>query len=187
MLNEFEVIGFDNQKKTALLKIDKSKKGDIDERIQKLLDKINKQKNYFTTSSCSGRIVLLRKGERKYQSEWLYVSHELADFEKAWKKLSSAKGNICLKMESMILHVCCRTLEDANKLLVNARNIYGYAGIISLNKLIVEIVGSDLLEVPVLIEDKLIIKEESFKMLIKEANQKMKKNWERLEKFRELI
>ncbi|MBW2966012.1 hypothetical protein KY342_02835, partial [Candidatus Woesearchaeota archaeon] len=50
---------FENQKKTFLKKIDKSKKGGIDKEIIPLVNKINNSRNYYTTSSCSGRIVLL--------------------------------------------------------------------------------------------------------------------------------
>ena len=68
---------FESNKKTILSKIDKSKKGEIDKPIKKLIILINKSKNYYTTSSCSGRIVLLAKksGEKK-GSKWLFSSHK---------------------------------------------------------------------------------------------------------------
>ena len=90
-MKDFEVINFDNMKKNALTKMDKSKKGDIDKRIKKVLDRINKTKNYFTTSSCSGRIVLFKKGERKDKCEWLYVTHDLADKKKSLGNTSKSQ------------------------------------------------------------------------------------------------
>ncbi|MBU4242426.1 MAG: hypothetical protein KKF52_04295, partial [Nanoarchaeota archaeon] len=44
--------------------MDKSPQGHIDEDIKPLLEKINKHKEYETTSSCSGRIVLLENQKK---------------------------------------------------------------------------------------------------------------------------
>ena len=77
--------------------MDKSKKGEIDKPILNLINKINKSKNYYTTSSCSGRIVLLAKklGE-KQGAKWLFCSHERVSFKeikKALQKLSTLNVN----------------------------------------------------------------------------------------------
>ena len=52
---------FEKQKKDVLSKIDKSKKGSVDEGIKAVLDILNSKPAYFTTSSCSGRIVIIEK------------------------------------------------------------------------------------------------------------------------------
>ena len=52
--------GFSKLKEHSLSKIDKSKKNSIDKNIKSLINIINKSDDYYTTSSCSGRIVLLR-------------------------------------------------------------------------------------------------------------------------------
>ena len=70
-------MNFDNNKKTFLAKIDRSRKGSIDQEIISLVKLINSKKNYYTTSSCSGRIVLIKKrSEKKQDAEWLFVSHK---------------------------------------------------------------------------------------------------------------
>jgi len=129
----------------------------------------------------------LQKGKRKDECSWLYVTHELADEKWMWKTLSEAKGDVSLRMESMILHVCCRALEASERLLMIARKIYKRAGIMSLKKISVEIMGSDFLEVPVVVKDKLAVDEAYFKLLVSEANKKLKSNWEKLKKFEEKI
>lgn len=187
MLEKLEVVGFENIKKSALSKLDKSKKGSIDKRILKVLDKINAKENYFTNSSCSGRIVLLKQGKRKDKCEWVYVSHDLADKEEMWEKLMKSKGNICLRVESMILHISCRALDDADKLLKLSRKIYKRAGIMSIKKLSIEIMGSDFLEVPLMIDNKLIVEKEYFDKIVKEANKKIKTNWKKTKEFEKLI
>jgi tRNA wybutosine-synthesizing protein 3 len=50
---------FDAQKTTCLSAVDLSRKGSIDAPILDLVAFINNQSNYFTTSSCSGRIIVV--------------------------------------------------------------------------------------------------------------------------------
>lgn len=47
------------QKSAALSGQDFSRKGSVDEPIRELVELINSQDQYFTTSSCSGRIIVL--------------------------------------------------------------------------------------------------------------------------------
>ena len=47
---------FEKQKIACLSQVDMSKKGSIDDQIVDLIKYINAKENYFTTSSCSGRI-----------------------------------------------------------------------------------------------------------------------------------
>ena len=68
---------FEKEKKDFLIKKDKSKKGIIDKEIKSLIDFINSLDNYYTTSSCSGRIMLLiKKSDKKQDSSWLFSSHQ---------------------------------------------------------------------------------------------------------------
>ncbi|MEK6845980.1 MAG: hypothetical protein AABY26_04420, partial [Nanoarchaeota archaeon] len=106
---------FLNNKKTFLAKLDKSKKGEVDEKIIPLLNIINSKEDYYTTSSCSGRVYLWRGSEKKNEMEWLNVSHELID--ENFFELKNYDGLIWMRLEDMILHVCCTDLESANKLL----------------------------------------------------------------------
>lgn len=50
---------FRQWKKQSLNKLDHSKKGTVDEDIQHVVSLLNSREEYFTTSSCSGRIVLI--------------------------------------------------------------------------------------------------------------------------------
>ncbi len=56
---------FQQRKKDILSKRDKSYKGNWDKHIKNLCDKINLSRNYCTTSSCSGRVVLMIDQEKK--------------------------------------------------------------------------------------------------------------------------
>ena len=68
-------MGFDNEKKNTLSKLDKSTKGSIDEPILPVLDLINDMEDYYTTSSCSGRIMIFEPSGQRHV-DWLHVTHE---------------------------------------------------------------------------------------------------------------
>jgi tRNA wybutosine-synthesizing protein 3 len=189
MTENFEITTFENMKKNTLTKTDKSKKGFIDEKIKKLIEKINENKNYFTTSSCSGRIVLISKGKKKNECEWLYSTHELADKDELWNLLQNIKTNseVFFKMESFILHVSCKTLTDAEKFLLIARKLFKRAGIISLKKLSIEIIGSYSIETLIIKDKKILISKEYLDNLTDDANEKLKLNWEKMEEFKKMI
>ena len=67
---------FNQRKKDILLKSDKSSIGGWDEKIVELCEKINKLDNYYTTSSCAGRAVVMEDVEKKGPGLFLYVSHD---------------------------------------------------------------------------------------------------------------
>lgn len=52
----FKMAAFEKQKVACLSQVDLSKKGSIDDQIKDLVQYINAKENFFTTSSCSGRI-----------------------------------------------------------------------------------------------------------------------------------
>ena len=56
MVFVFKMAAFNKQKESCLSQADLSKKGSIDDQIIDLVQYINAHENFFTTSSCSGRI-----------------------------------------------------------------------------------------------------------------------------------
>ena len=52
---------FDRQKLKVMESSDLSRKGNVDKDISDLLEKMNSHKDYFSLSSCSGRIVIFRQ------------------------------------------------------------------------------------------------------------------------------
>jgi len=182
---------FNNQKKTFLAKLDKSKKGAIDKPIKNLINKINKSKNYYTTSSCSGRIVLLaKKSEKKQETEWLFTSHKktsLKEIKKALKEIP--KQNVYFRFEPLILHIAANTIENAQKLVNSARDVgFKRTGIQSTkNKIIIEIASTEILETIIAKNRKLLINDDYLKVLIQEANKKLQQNKNKIKKFQTKI
>lgn len=174
-------MNFEKQKHAVLSKIDKSKKGSIDDRILDLIQIINSKDNYYTTSSCSGRIVVIRFGKRKNDCEWLFMSHDKAKDI----KLRNLDGEVFFRMEGAILHVCCKTLDDAKAFLDASRNAgFKVGGIISLKpKIMAELRSVDFIDTIIAKNGKMVIEESYLKVLLSEANQKLERNWKRIGKL----
>lgn len=180
---------FDQRKKDILSKKDKSSKGDWDERIIPLCDKLNSMDNYYSTSSCSGRIIVMGNDEKKGPGLFKFVSHDLVDFGDFWKEIQKLKGNLKFKQDSVILHVACRELEDAKQLLEKGLKAgFKKSGIISLGRnIIVELNLSEKLEFPLIEGGKLLVGEDFLRRVIDKANYNLKKGWKRIEKLEKLI
>jgi tRNA wybutosine-synthesizing protein 3 len=174
----------------ALNKEDKSKKGYVDKEIKPLLDLINRKKNYYTTSSCSGRIMVMRKdSDKKNEAEWLFVSHEQAKFAEVKKSLENPKGDIWFKSEPIILHICARDLDSAQQIVDIARYVgLKKSGIMASRKrIIVELVGTDLMAAPVTKAGVLVVSDDYLRILVEEANKKMDRNHSRMKAFSEAV
>jgi len=161
--------------------MDKSKQGFVDEDIQDLINLINSLKGYKTTSSCSGRIVLLKVkeiGDKKCKSSWLFKSHEKAGFKDVFNALPKNE-KIWFLQEPFILHVKCKDLEKANNLLKIAREVgLKHSGINSLNNFQIEIRGNERIETVLFNND-----ERYIKLLVEEANKKLKRTKEKIKRF----
>lgn len=182
-------MSFEEEKQNVLSRVDKSKKGSIDEDVKDLVNLINSKDNYYTTSSCSGRIMLMcRKSTKKKDASWLFCSHSKIDYEDIKKSLSNLpEEKVWFKQEPAILHVCCRTIDDAHVLVDKARFCgFKRTGIQSARKKInVEIGSSEIINAIIAQDGKLLITEEYLKVLIKEANKKMEKNKEKVDRLYE--
>jgi len=93
-----------------------SNKGSIDNKIQKLCAAINESPDFVTSSSCAGRILLVKSFEKKNKQPkaWIWVTHDLATKEEVSRALKEYKGkeSLIFKQKSAILHIYCRSLEN---------------------------------------------------------------------------
>lgn len=169
---------FEKEKKQFLSKPDKSSKGSMDKEIKPLLGLINKRKEYCTTSSCSGRIVLLRDSKKKIEKAFVFASHDKVAFSQMKKSLAgipNTKETIYLKHEPAIMHVACRSFEDAMKPLTMARNCgWKRSGMISRSN-VIELISTEQLAAPVAICGKAVIDDAYLKILVREANSKLER------------
>ncbi len=184
---------FDDNKKKALdkKKADKSKKGHIDSQIKPLVDMINSLPDFYTTSSCAGRTVFLERiSKKKYDSNWLFISHEPINFEDINKSLKITKNKIWFKAEPPIVHLCARTVDAAQKFLAIAKQAgFKRSGIISINdsRIVIELIGSVRVDTLIAEEGRLLITKDYLSVLVREANTAMEINRRSLRKMKELI
>ncbi|MFH1327147.1 MAG: tRNA wybutosine-synthesizing 3 family protein [archaeon] len=176
---------FNTRKKDILLKLDKSSKGDWDKKIAPLCNKINKMKNYYTTSSCAGRVVVLVDKEKKEPGSFLFVSHDLLNYKKLKNALNKVNYSklVKFKQEPCILHVACRTFKDAEVLLKKAQ-LAGWkrSGIIShKNKFVCELLSTEKLEFPLMNKGKILVDDDFLELVVKKSNENLKKSWEKIE------
>ena len=113
---------FMNSKQMTLAHTDRSKKGSIDAPISSLIERINASPYFYTTSSCSGRIIVFsEKGGDKHSCRWIFTSHKTCIPEQVLDEIrtgiSPEDRSITLKFEPLILHVCCASVECAKTLM----------------------------------------------------------------------
>jgi len=183
---------FEKEKEGCLSKIDKSKKGSIDKKIKKLINLINSLNDYYTTSSCSGRILLIKrpKSGKKCDVDFLFESHNKISFENIKVCLKNIpKQDLWFRQESMILHVSCRTIDDAQKILdLSSLTGFKHSGIITTRKkIVVEIIGSEQFDTIIAKHGNLFVGDKYLTLLIDEANSKLKINSRKIKKFYKLV
>ena len=150
---------------------------------------VSKTKNYFTSSCCSGRILLLGlkgKKQNKKDSYFHFKSHEKVNFEDVWKALhENTVGELWFKAEPFILHIGTKNLVHAEKIL-NAMKNAGIkrGGIIVAKpgKFLIELMGTQGITLPVKKEKKILVSKEFFDLLVTCANKKLDKNLKQLKR-----
>jgi len=210
---------FLQRKKGILSKLDKSAKKSWDEKIIGLCNKINKKENYYTTSSCSGRILLMFDSEKKEKGLFIWVKHDLVDLKELKEVLDEIKSHsqahekgdkkqlnknpglinfklipqrgqiIKFKQEPCILHVSCKSLDDAKGLLDKAK-LAGWkkSGIIASGKrFICELNSTEKLEFPIFRDGKGLVDDFFLKLVIKKSNRNLKKGWTKIKRLRKIV
>ncbi len=199
---------FQQRKKDVLAKQDKSSIGFWDKRISKLCEKINSFEEYYTTSSCSGRVVLMIDQEKKGPGLFEFVSHDVVGFEELWKEIKklslkdkvkfkqnqNRKFFICpnlsykFKQEPPIIHVACKDLKNAEIILKIGRKAgWKKSGILSLGKnIIVELNCSWRLEFP-LIKGGRLLGGGFVKEVVNKVNWNLRRGWRAISRLEEEI
>jgi len=176
-------------KKSALAKLQKAQKEKkVDEGVLPILFIINESDDYYTTSSCYGRIVLLEipnigdKKAAKFLGKW----HRIIDVDELFVAARKAKrGLIWLLSQSPIIHVTTKTNELADRLLKTAIACgFKNSGIKSLgNKIVVEICSTERLDAPVGKDGVLFCNKQHLELLTDISNEILKKSTQKLKKF----
>ena len=147
-------------------KVDKSAKASWDERTFNICERLNFLEDYYTTSSCSGKCVMIEEGVGKNGDYYLWTSHslitfnELNDVIKALtvdsklltvdreqltvnggvkeKMIRESRGGLIkFKCDPPAIFVCCRDVDVAKRLLLLVKDCgFKQSGIVITNKII---------------------------------------------------
>ena len=173
---------FEEQKEKAMEGLRKALAEDkVDRDIIPLLEKINSLDNYFTTSSCSGRISVMEMPHfgDKLNSVWLGKWHREVTVEEVLEAIEKHKtGQLWFLVRSPILHVAARTMEDAVRLLNLSIGLgFKYSSIksVSHKKLLVEIRSTERMDVPLGENGELWVSEEYIERIVDLANAQVRR------------
>ncbi len=188
---------FDGHKEKSLNTLKRAmENGEVDEKVIPLLDIINKTRSFFTTSSCSGRISLShvplkgKKKDHKFVAKW----HRKVKVEEVAEKIgevleSKAFPNsvLWLKFESFILHIGCRDLEAAEKLInLCIRLGFKRSGAFRITPFpFVEVIATDYVAVPVGINNRIGVSDNYIRFVVEILNGRMEENDRKLRRFTE--
>ena len=161
-------------------------KGEVDEDIIPLLDFINSLDFFVTLSSCSGRIAVVdlpnfgNKIECKFLGKW----HKPVKLKDVLDSATKCKNLAWLIQYPPIIHIACKDLESAKKLIAIANNSgFKRSGIISLKNLVVEVSSLERIELPIAKNGKLLVDEDYLSLVIDLANEKLRRGKEKLKRF----
>ena len=189
---------FEEQKKRALEKL---RIGGADEEVAGIIEKINGFEDFFTTSSCSGRIALISipeigaKREAKFIGKWHRPATKEAVLEAIKLKSKSSAGvsekeEVWLLSQSPILHVACRGLEKAKALLrIAIESGFKYSGIKAISnskdngKVVVEIMSTERMDVPLGKDGVLFCSEAHIDFILSKSNFMLERGKEKLKRF----
>ncbi len=169
-------------RKEALEKYERAKsRGLVDRDIIPLLDKINSLKDFYTTSSCSGRIVLLSipkigdKKDAKFLGKW----HREVRYDEIKNAIGKYRdGYLFLLMQSPIIHLVAKDLQNA-KYILNAALQCGfkYSSIkgIEQDTILLEILSTENMSVPVGEGGEIKVEEKELEFFLQIANQLLKR------------
>jgi len=164
----------------------------VDDEILPILHLINASCNYYTSSSCAGRIVVLeipQIGDKKgavFLGKW-HRTIKPDVIKSAAEKAN--RGLLWLLAQSPILHIVSDTLENAD-IMVKAAIACGFknSGFKSLGKkIVIEICSTERLDAPVGRDRDLFCDDEYLDLLVDIANDVFMKSKEKLSQFEKTL
>ena len=179
---------FEAEKRRALERLHNE---GADDDIAELIELLNGFDDYFTTSSCSGRVILIcipdigAKEEAEFIAKWHreVSKNEVLKAMGIWK---APDGELWLMSQSPILHVSCVSMEKAKQLLNLAiESGFKYSGIkaITMKRVMVEIMSTERMDVPVGRDGVIFCSEPYLDFIISKANFMLERGKEKLRRF----
>ena len=183
-------------KREALIKLDNAiSNNKVDKDILSLLKVINSSKDFYTTSSCSGRIILIELDEigdkegARILGKW-HANINVENIIKSFNKYDK-KSNVYFMVQSPIFHIVGGNLKKGLELCkIGLKSSFKYSNIKSIDKkdkVMVEILSSEQINVPIASNGIFFPSEDYLEFLVEEANLTLTKAKEKLVKLSENI
>ncbi len=179
---------FEEQKKKALERL---RIRGADEEVVGIIGVLNRLDNFYTTSSCSGRVALICIPEigAKREAEFIGKWHRAVTKEEVSEAIKTPKkGEIWLISQSPILHVSCRGLEKAKTLLrIAIESGFKYSGIKAISKdngkVMVEIMSTERMDVPLGKDNEIFCSDTYIAYIVQKANFMLTRGKAKLKRF----
>lgn len=146
---------FQAQKKIVLQHLEQAKREkQVDPEIIPILNCINKQEEYYSTSSCAGRIVILELpeiGDKKH-AVFLGKWHKKITPDDVFNAVVTAsKGQLWMLAQSPIFHIVAKTLKAADTLLKHGYSSgFKHSSLKTTEgKIVVELMSTERLDAPI--------------------------------------
>jgi tRNA wybutosine-synthesizing protein 3 len=160
--------------------------GDVDAELVSILSRINSHRDYYTTSSCAGRISLISDAGSKRESVFLGKWHGPIEASEVLRALKPVKGVTYFRFEPAIIHVAARNVEAADILLKAAISCgFKRSGIQSVKdgRVLLEVLGTERIDAPVADGGRVVVESEYLRFLIALANVKYGTNLSKLRRL----
>lgn len=164
----------------------------VDSLVIPILDCINSIEGYVSTSSCAGRIIAMQLptvGDKKnaiFHGKWHRII-SLDELKDSLKKYS--KDQFWFITQSPIFHIAAESMEIADTLVkIGISSGFKHSGFKAVkDRIIVELVSTERMDVPIGIDGSLIISDEYLSIIHKLGNELLKRGHEKLKRLDEKI
>ncbi len=150
---------------------------------------VSRTKDFFTSSSCAGRIILLQlpKNENKLDASFHRKWHRKVREKELWQGIEAdTRGELWFKLDSFILHIGAGSLENAKKILGCMKKAGVRRGGIIVakpGKFLVEMQGTQSIAFPVKAGKEVLVGKEFMRYNLERANTKLGQNYEMLKRL----
>ena len=164
-------------------------RGRVDLDLLPILSLLNSSPNYYTTSSCSGRIQVAstRIPGEKFKMIVIAKWHRPISVQELEGLLRfAAYPDIWLSVQGPILHVACKTMKDAVKLVNMARDSgFKHSGIqgVGRTRVMVEVLSAERVEAPLRLNGVEALNSEILEEFVARINEVLLKGKSRLRRL----
>jgi len=184
---------FKSNKKNVMQKFDKALlEKQVDYEIIPILKLINSYDDFYTSSSCYGRIVLLEIpniGDKK-NAKWLGKWHSKITLDDILISFNFAsKGQLWVLAQSPIIHVYSKNQDAADKLIKAAISCgFKHSGFKSIEKnIVLEIASTERLDAPIGNDGHLYCSDDYINLIVKISNDIIHRSVEKLNRFHKFL